>query len=170
MSTGDATSFDIFPLEGYGWQPLTNNLIKKSEQVAFLVNTTVNWSSSPCVIRTKWPSGRCPPLYFSIAHAIWRSKEIIFGISILRLLCLLTCFFLLSLLVSCKFDAAIKLFLVHLNLGSYWIEPIRNAHFTPTQTIERCVFPMVAVSILSNYHRDDAPHFTITVNLPPLHL
>jgi len=43
-----------------------------------------------------------------------------------RLLCLLTCFFLLSLLVSCKFDAAIKLFLVHLNLGSYWIEPIRQ--------------------------------------------
>jgi len=43
-----------------------------------------------------------------------------------RLLCLLTCFFLLALLVSCKFDAAIKLFLVHLNLGSYWIEPIRQ--------------------------------------------
>lgn len=43
-----------------------------------------------------------------------------------RLLCLLTCFISLSLLVSCKFDAAIKLFLVHLNLGSYWIQPIRK--------------------------------------------
>ena len=74
-------------------------------------------------------------LELPITHAIWRSKEIIFGISILRLLCLLTCFFLLSLLVSCKFDAAIKLFLVHLNLGSYWIEPIRNAHFTSNTTI-----------------------------------
>jgi len=52
------------------------------------------------------------------------SRSKLFNVA--RLLCLLTCFFLLSLLVSCKFDAAIKLFLVHLNLGSYWIEPIRQ--------------------------------------------
>ena len=60
----------------------------------------------------------------------------------IRLLCLLTCFFLLSLLVSCKFDAAIKLFLVHLNLGSYWIEPIRNAHFTSNTTIITVIYAL----------------------------
>ena len=96
------------------------------------------WIPSYSRCKYNWQS----PYYLSemtlelpITHAIWRSKEIIFGISILRLLCLLTCFFLLSLLVSCKFDAAIKLFLVHLNLGSYWIEPIRNAHFMSITTI-----------------------------------
>ena len=43
-----------------------------------------------------------------------------------RALCLLQIALLIALLVSCSFESAIKLFLVHLNLGNYWVEPIRT--------------------------------------------
>ena len=53
--------------------------------------------------------------------------RILFGkLSPTRALCLLQIALLIALLVSCSFESAIKLFLVHLNLGNYWVEPIRT--------------------------------------------
>jgi len=35
--------------------------------------------------------------------------------------------FISSVLISCKYESAFKLFLVHINLGNYWINPIRQS-------------------------------------------